>query len=211
MARRQLAPVCELPEEEVKKTVEQTKIRRLAAVLVAAGLFIVGCATVPIGFRSDSSGDYVHIHSGMRFPKTVEAFKRTATFMFDGAGYDIGVDYRLNEPFRVVVTVYVYPAEGQPVEKGFERVLNEIATVHSDAVKLSEDTIEHRQEDKTTAGKSAVFAFRGDGKELVSSASLFQYGSWFILYRATSERIHHTEAFAGVETFVSALSWPEES
>jgi hypothetical protein len=211
MAKPQLAAVCELPEEEVKETVVQARARRPAAVLVAACVFIVGCATVPIGFRSDSSGDYVHIHSGMRFPKTVGAFKRAATFMFDGAGYDIGVDYRREEPFRVVVTVYVYPAEGQSVEKGFERVANEIATVHSDAFKLSEDATEHRHGDKTYTGKSAVFAFRGDGQELVSSASLFQYGSWFILYRATSERIHHTEASAGVETFVSALSWPEES
>lgn len=131
--------------------------------------------------------------------------------MFDGAGYDIGVDYRCQEPFRVVVTVYVYPAEGQSVDKGFERVVNEIAAVHPDALKLSEDPVEHHQGEKTIAGKAALFTFGGDRQELTSGASLFRYGSWFILYRFTCERAHHPEASAVVEAFTNALSWPEES
>lgn len=176
--------------------------------LCALFLVCTSCATAPIGFSPGPSGDFVHIHSGMRFPKTVGHFNRDMTHVFDGAGYDIAVGYDLDHPFKVVVTVYTYPAEGRTLENGFDRVTNDIKEAHPDAVRISESDMPHSHGGETIAGKSATFAFRGDGQELVSGAYLFEYGRWFIAYRATYERQHQTEAAREVEDFINALPWP---
>lgn len=117
------------------------KIRSFVALLCAFFLIVAGCVSVPLGFRPGPSGDFVHIHSGMRFPKTVGKFVRAATGMFDGAGYDIGVDYHLDEPARVVMTVYVYPSEGRTLTGEFDKVNDDIRTMHPDAVKIHNLTL----------------------------------------------------------------------
>jgi hypothetical protein len=185
------------------------KSRYVIALLCAVFLIVTGCATTPLGFRADPSGDFIHIHSDMRFPKAVGNFTRVGTHIFDGAGYDIGVGYNLYEPFMVVMTVYVYPSEGKTLVGGFEKVVNDIKEVHPDAVRISDSDIEHSHNGEMAVGKSAIFTYRGEeGQEFVSGAYLFEYGRWYIFYRATYERHRQTEGAKKVQEFMDKLSWP---
>jgi hypothetical protein len=187
------------------------KALRLLTLLFLALLLLVGCRGVPIGFRLDRSGDYVHIHSGMRFPRTVGSFVRVGAHPFDGAGYDVGVDYDLMVPFKVIITVFVYPSEGKTLEAGFERVVREIGEARKSVVERSRLEIQHRHGGKSFSSRSIVFTHIEREVVLYGIAHLFKYGSWFILYRITCEPQNQAETKELVEIFMKTLSWPEAS
>lgn len=188
------------------------RARILVTLPITVVVFVVSCATVPIGFTTNSSGDYVHIHSGMRFPKVVGDFSRFGAGPRDAAALNVMVGYKVGEraddPTTTLMTVFVYPSDSGALASEFQKVINEIKAAHPEYVELSAGEIEKSQEGKSISGRSCMFSFHAFGQPLVGSVYLFKYGPWFIRYIARFQPRNRPKALGEMELFLRVLPWP---
>jgi hypothetical protein len=184
----------------------------LLALSVLTVLLVAGCATVPIGFESDPSGDYVHIHSGMRFPEVVGDFGRYGAGSLDGAALDVMVGYKVgadkDDPASTLMTVFVYPSENATLEREYEVLMTTIRSAHPELELISEEDTQRSYMGQPTAGKRSRFLFQAYGQQLTGGLDLFKYGPWFIRYVSRFEPKNEPKALEEIDSFLESLPWP---
>ena len=123
----------------------KTRTLVLSVVLILTVLVLLGgCASVQKsgGFVGKEKGKYYHIHSGVEFPNKLDGWHRRDIMTLDSSGYEIAVTYDKYDPFRAVMTIYVYQAiysdTSSSLDEEFISTKEAIFQSHSDAKLQSE-------------------------------------------------------------------------
>ncbi len=182
-------------------------------------LFLLTCATLPVGFESLDEAVVRHTHSGMEFPPKVSGFDRINPTAYDSEGLDVSVGYVLFHPKKCNITFYIYPATAG-LEEHVVEIKNQIETYHKDAVLISESETAHEHSGVTHTGKELIYTFReiysvptlfGVGyreQDVESRAYLYVYKDWYMKYRITYSQEFQDEIDIYLSSFMKRLVWP---
>ena len=158
--------------------------------------------------------DLSHAPSGMRFPIQVEGFQRDGMAKYDDQGDDVSVGYhRLDEQMAMMATVYIYPTHRYGgMDSQFGEARDAVLRNRKGSELLAEGDMQIFQRGEYRNGRRAHFLVRdpkGDRPLVVSHLFLFEYGPWFIKYRATFPADQHEACDEALLKFMSALPWPD--
>ena len=158
--------------------------------------------------------DLSHAPSGMRFPMLVEGFQRDGMARYDDQGDDVSVGYhRLDEQMAMMATVYIYPTHRYGgMDSQFGEARDAVLRNRKGSELLAEGDMQIFQRGEYRNGRRAHFLVRspeGDRPLVVSHLFLFEYGPWFIKYRATFPADQHEVCDEALLKFMSALPWPD--
>ncbi len=158
--------------------------------------------------------DLSHAPSGMRFPIQVEGFQRDGMAKYDDQGDDVSVGYhRLDEQMAMMATVYIYPTHRYGgMDSQFGEARDAVLRNRKGSELLAEGDMQIFQRGEYRTGRRAHFLVRdpkGDRPLVVSHLFLFEYGPWFIKYRATFPADQHEACDEALLKFMSALPWPD--
>jgi hypothetical protein len=185
-------------------------IRSLAG--ISAGLLLAACATpLPPAqpFRAGASpGELIHKDSGFSFPARVGTFARFQGHQYDSQGRDISVGY--NGDIPSVVTIYVYPSEGNDLEDALTSQSADVLAAYPGAKVVGRRTVGVTPAD--ISAESVTFAFSamffGKQQPLHSELVLARHGDRFIKYRITYPASLADLAGEDSSKFLHRFSWP---
>lgn len=190
--------------------------KSIRALVPIAALLVAACATPRVAVQSspqpfrpgDLPGELVHKDSGIAFPSRIGSFLRVTGNQYDEQGRDISVGY--NGDIPVVVTVYVYPAEGRTLEADLVEQSAVVLDAHPGATVLDHGKVQVTPEDVDAALVSFQFSadFYGKQQPLHSQLVLARLGERFVKYRIT-----YPVAIADIATedstrFLHNFAWP---
>jgi hypothetical protein len=158
--------------------------------LLPLALLLMACATSAVPPRErtlEVRGPFTH-PSGMVFPEKIGTLQRSDITQFPTTRDNYGVSY-IRPSGSAVVSVYVYPTEGQALEEHFAMVVNDVATAHRVApLQQSESVVV--QGSNEIRGRSAAWQYSQQmGATVIpvrSRAFLFQREPWFVKVRVTN-------------------------
>ena len=158
----------------------------------------------------------VHSASGFEFPPEVAGFYWESTNVYDGVGIDTSQQYANMD--GVLITFYVYPAEGRwpgeddIVAREYGEVVGAMELAHTVYEVLDERLYELVHEDQYAIGYHILAqGNRQWGPDLVylqTAAFLFHHGSWFVKLRASYPHDLGEQGLYSVEQFLQQLPWP---
>jgi len=195
-------------------------MNRKAAPIVLMASAIAGWQPAEAQGKVEAKGPYVHDETGAVFPLRVGEFRRSDVYRYDRQGRDVSAGYDLATPEgRLVVTVYIYPANAAPpgarteqCDREFDSVKAAIREQHRSspteegpalAIPGTEPARRHR------AAYRLSVKFDGAVQAVRSEAHLYCYvgGDWFVKYRVTAPVA--VSAPGAVETFIRTGPWPD--
>jgi hypothetical protein len=101
-------------------------------------LAVVSCVGVPECFIEDTSGIYIHKHSGVPFPKQMGKYYRVRAWASDPEGFEIGVEYIApGGAQRNSLKIYLYPTgyrDSADLEKEFNAEQNAFRNKNEDSI-----------------------------------------------------------------------------
>jgi hypothetical protein len=169
-------------------------------------------------------GVFVHEPSGMEFPASLGDFRRVQVKQYDADGGDVGVEYNLVAPGRMVAaTVFVYPSPpcssagsressvrkmmDTLADREFEQCKAEILRAYPDGRVLSEGPFELDKGGTPRKGRRAAFEYTMAWGPAASELDLFCYvgDRWSIKYRFTHPK--HLDGKADIRAFLDGLPW----
>jgi hypothetical protein len=181
---------------------------------LAAALLLAACATpqAPQPFLAGTSpGELVHGDSGVHFPARIGSFSRFSGYQYDKRGRDISVGY--NGDIPSVVTVYVFPAEGQDIETALVEQSADVLTAYPDAQVVGRRTVQVTPEEIPAEAVSFTFStnFHGKQQPVHSELVLARHGERFIKYRITYPESIADLASEDSGKFLQHFSWGSEA
>ena len=167
---------------------------------------------MPKKLTTEPNKPVVHAPSGFEFPFNVGAFRRAVAYAFDDAGENLSVVYS-DPSLKIIMTAYVYPSNGMPLDAHFKQTKSELTQVNRNA-KLAEDgSITIQQGKRGYEGLRARYQLRGllggVEQDLISEAYLFVSGRSFVKFRLTYPAADAKAAATRVEFFLKTLTFPE--
>jgi hypothetical protein len=194
-------------------------IFRVCVLTGIVALFLLSCATLPVGFESAEESVVRHTLSGMVFPLRVSGFDRTSFTTYDDIGRDVSVGYRLLQPAHCNFTFYIYPASAE-LEEHLVELKAMIESHHPGAILVSEAETAHEHSGASYPGMVLAYTYEvmtrvnmgtaifESSEEVESRAYLFVYEDWFMMYRVTYPLEFRDEIDIYLSSFMERLVWP---
>lgn len=179
------------------------------AAAVAALLLAACAASPPQPFvEGVAPGELIHADSGIHFPARVGSFARFTGHQYDEQGRDISVGY--NGDIPAVVTVYVYPAEGEPLEQALVSQSADVLSAYPDAKVVDRRTVQVTPAEIDAEAVSFSFSamFYGKQQPLHSELVLARHGERFVKYRITYPEALADLAAEDSSKFLHHFAWP---
>lgn len=155
---------------------------------------------------------WVHEPSGFRFPPDVGTFTRVNALRYDDDGRDVSVGYN-DRALKTILTVYVYPHDGDTVEAEFAKTKGSVRQVHPRAKALADGKWDLTQGRRKFTGRRAAFEFTVKAadrqQEVVSEACLLRVGDYFVKFRMTCPKDKHEPASDRATRFMQSLKLPD--
>jgi hypothetical protein len=153
-----------------------------------------------------SANEYIHSFSGTVFPDKIANFSFKFTKEYDETGKDISVAYGLNK--IIELTQYIYPANGQDLNKHFESYKKTIFSVKNNAkLILSEDI-----KTNNLTGKKAKFEyfedFHSKNQKVYSYLYIYKSKGWFIKLRITATTDDNTSNEKEIDAYLLEMPFP---
>jgi hypothetical protein len=156
--------------------------------------------------------NYVHSFTGFTFPPTVGAFERGKITPYNAEKSDIQVDY-YNQPFTVLCSAYVYPAN-EPLDKHYEECKAAVTQAHPNAALKSEGRIVFDKSGTKYHGYEADYAFPdkfGSSPapvDILSKVVVFRRDDYFVLFRISYLLSDKQAAEREINDLLQGLAWP---
>ncbi len=170
-------------------------------------------STQPKLIKTEPNKPLVHAASGFVFPFNVGAFRRSVAYTFDDAGNNLSVGYS-DPSLKIIMTAYVYPTLGVPMDAHFKQTKADIVRVNAKAKLTKEGGITITQGKRQYEGQHARYEYigliAGVEHDVVSEAYVFVHGKNFVKFRLTYPAADAKAAAIRVEFFLSALAFPEK-
>lgn len=180
---------------------------------LGAALLLAACASNPPPapqpfIAGPAPGELIHEDSGIHFPARIGSFARFTGHQYDAHGRDISVGY--NGDIPSVVTVYVFPAEGQDLEDALVAQSADVLTAYPDARVTDRRTIEVTPGEIPAEAVSFAFSamFHGRQQPVHSELVLARHGDRFIKYRITYPVELADLAASDSGKFLQRFAWP---
>lgn len=189
------------------------------ATLVA--LFLSGACGAPIPEEDPVFSNWVianqHEGSGFQFPEELHGFVWRYEQPYDAQGLDTSQQYEA--PSGVVLTVYVYPAngrwEGSPEQVAaaeYSEAVTALTRYHQNLVVSGEGSYELLQPDRFSVGyfldALGDREWHGEVRRLRTGLWLFRHGDWFVKFRMSCLSEIGGSAIESAEAFMRDLIWP---
>jgi hypothetical protein len=167
---------------------------------------------VPTTLPTEARKPYLHEPTGFTFPADVGAFQRVGVYQFDERGRNVSAGYG-DRALRIVMTLYIYPRQGQAAAGHFERVKADVLKVAPEAKWVEGGAWTLRQGDREYAGFRGTYRmtrrFNGADQEVLSEAYLLAHGEQFVKYRITYPSADAGAARLRVDAFLERFALPE--
>ena len=115
---------------------------------------------------------------------------------------------------KIIMTAYVYPTLGVPMDAHFKQTKADIVRVNAKAKLTKEGGITITQGKRQYEGQHARYEYigliAGVEHDVVSEAYVFVHGKNFVKFRLTYPAADAKAAAIRVEFFLSALTFPEK-
>jgi len=194
--------------------VHQIVLRLTLALCLGAGLAapVIAATSSHAPTFSTAQSAVTHAPSGFLFPLQIGNFQRVGTRFqtYNTEGTDVSIGYNSTQ-LPMVITVYVYPVNGQLLANEFISKQNEIRQHYSDAHLDSSGNVLVTPEQLKALSARYHFHANFAGKyQLVSSQLVVgQSGDYFVEYRITYPADWQTYADMDAIYFTSAFDWPK--
>jgi len=194
---------------------------RIATILAALPMLIVGANAAAQSQLIEQSGPFRHVGSNTTFPEQFGDFARARIVSYDDpAGEDISAGYGLAVPgARIAFTQYIYPAPAPTAGLTRERLCRE--EFDGSAAEIDKHDNSHRLGEPSAPAVAGVpsglshranYTFsldlNGTPATLQSQIVLYCYvgGNWFVKYRASS--VPGVDLGGALTRFITSGPWP---
>jgi hypothetical protein len=183
--------------------------------ILAAGLAVWLAAGAPALAQSevrDAPDPYVHLGAAVAFPREIDGFRRGRVVEYDAQGTDASVGYKPPEQ-RGEMTVYIYPARGEPCSAWFNDA-DRAVMQRKGAARASEAApmrLLPASVPDQVSGRYAIpaGAYGFDHPEFVTFlwVGCIPGGQWVVKYRGSFEAAEAAKAEGLAEQLFAAIDW----